>query len=63
MIARFELPNWLTPSRYMLTPSLARAGTGADALALVEDMSSIVVHGQASGGILELPIDVRIERV
>jgi ABC-type polysaccharide/polyol phosphate transport system ATPase subunit len=62
VIARFDLPNWLTPSRYMLTPSLARAGTGADALALVEDMSSIVIHGQASGGILELPIDVRIER-
>jgi len=63
VVARFELPNWLTPSRYMLTPSLARAGTGADALALVEDMSSVVVHGQASGGILELPVDVRIERV
>jgi len=63
VVARFELPNWLAPSRYMLTPSLARAGTGADALALVEDMSSIVVHGQASGGILELPVDVRIERV
>jgi ABC-type polysaccharide/polyol phosphate transport system ATPase subunit len=62
LVARFEIPNWLTPSRYMLTPSLARAGTGADALALVEDMSSIVIHGQASGGILELPIDVRIER-
>ncbi len=26
--ARFELPNWLTPSRYTLTPSVAREGTG-----------------------------------
>ena len=60
--ARFAIPNWLTPSRYMLTPSLARGGTGADAIALVEDMSSIVIHGQASGGIVELPVDVRIER-
>ena len=60
--ARFELPNWLTPSRYTLTPSIAREGTGEAALALVEDMSSIVISGNVSGGILELPIDVRIER-
>ncbi len=59
---RFELPNWLTPSRYTLTPSVAREGTGADALALVEDMASIVVHGNSSGGILELPVEVKIER-
>jgi hypothetical protein len=63
VIARFDVPNWLTPSRYTLTPSVAREGTGEDALSLVEDMSSIMVHGTASGGILELPIDVRIERV
>jgi ABC-type polysaccharide/polyol phosphate transport system ATPase subunit len=62
VVARFSIPNWLTPSRYTLTPSLARAGTGENALALVEDMASIVVHGNASGGILELPTDVRITR-
>jgi hypothetical protein len=45
-----------------MTPSVAREGTGANALALVEDMASIVIHGDSSGGILELPIDVRIER-
>jgi len=60
--ARFDLPNWLTPSRYTLTPSVAREGTGDAALALVEDMTSIVISGTTSGGILELPIDVRIER-
>ena len=62
VVARFDLPNWLTPSRYLMTPSLARQGTGDDALALVEDMTSVVIHGNASGGILELPIEVRIER-
>jgi ABC-type polysaccharide/polyol phosphate transport system ATPase subunit len=62
VVARFDLPNWLTPSRYLMTPSLAREGTGDDALALVEDMTSVVIHGNASGGILELPIEVRIER-
>jgi ABC-type polysaccharide/polyol phosphate transport system ATPase subunit len=62
VVARFDLPSWLTPSRYTLTPSVAREGTGENALALVEDMASIVIHGNSSGGILELPIDVRIER-
>jgi ABC-type polysaccharide/polyol phosphate transport system ATPase subunit len=62
VIASFDLPNWLTASRYTLTPSLAREGTGENALALVEDMTSIMVHGDASGGILELPIVVKIER-
>jgi hypothetical protein len=62
LIAHFEMPNWLTPSRYMMTPSLAREGTGESALALVEDMASFVIHGTATGGILELPIDVRIDR-
>jgi ABC-type polysaccharide/polyol phosphate transport system ATPase subunit len=59
---RFELPNWLTPSRYLLTPSVAHEGTGADAVALVEDMTSIVVHGTSTGGILEMPIRMKIER-
>jgi ABC-type sulfate/molybdate transport systems ATPase subunit len=59
---RFELPNWLTPSRYTLTPSVAREGTGADAVDLVEDMTSVMVHGTSSGGIIELPIQMRIER-
>jgi ABC-type polysaccharide/polyol phosphate transport system ATPase subunit len=62
VVARFSIPNWLTASRYLLTPSLAHEGTGESALALVEDMASIVIHGDSSGGILELPIDVRIER-
>jgi ABC-type polysaccharide/polyol phosphate transport system ATPase subunit len=62
VVARFAIPNLLTPSRYVLSPSLARAGTGKSALALVQDMASIVVHGDASGGIVELPVDFRLER-
>jgi ABC-type polysaccharide/polyol phosphate transport system ATPase subunit len=60
--ARFGLPGWLTPSRYTLTPSVAREGTGADTVAMVEDMTSLVVHGNSTGGILELPVEARIER-
>jgi ABC-type polysaccharide/polyol phosphate transport system ATPase subunit len=63
VIATFALPNWLTSSRYTLTPSVARAGKGANALALVEDMASIMVHGTTSGGVLEVPVDVGIKRV
>jgi len=59
---RFALPGWLTPSRYMLTPSVAREGTGEAAVAMVEDMTSVVVHGNSTGGILELPVETRIER-
>jgi ABC-type polysaccharide/polyol phosphate transport system ATPase subunit len=62
VVARFDMPNWLTSSRYTLTPSVAREGTGEQAVALVEDMSSIMIHGTASGGIVEVPIAVRIER-
>jgi ABC-type multidrug transport system ATPase subunit len=62
VIARFTAPSCLTSSRYLLTPSVAHEGTGADALALAEDMASIMIHGDASGGILELPIDVHLER-
>jgi hypothetical protein len=60
--ARFEVPNWLTSSRYTMTPSLAREGTGEQALALVEDMTSMMIHGNSTGGIVEMPIDVRIDR-
>jgi ABC-type polysaccharide/polyol phosphate transport system ATPase subunit len=63
VIASFDLPNWLTSSRYFLTPSIARAGTGEHALALVEDMASIMIHGATSGGVLEMPVDVEIKRV
>ena len=62
VVAKFATPNWLTPSRYLLTPSLAREGTGDQALAMVQDMASIMVHGTGSGGILELPIEISLER-
>jgi ABC-type polysaccharide/polyol phosphate transport system ATPase subunit len=62
VVARFAMPSWLTASRYTLTPSIAREGTGADALAVVEDMASLMIHGLATGGMLEPPVDVRIER-
>jgi ABC-type polysaccharide/polyol phosphate transport system ATPase subunit len=62
VLVRFTLPGWLTPSRYVMTPSVAREGTGEDTVAMVEDMTSVMVHGNSTGGILELPVTARIER-
>jgi ABC-type polysaccharide/polyol phosphate transport system ATPase subunit len=55
-VAKLTFENWLTPSRYRLTPSVARSGTGAHALDLREDIASIVIHGGLfTGGIVSLP--------
>lgn len=63
VIARFDVPSWLTSSRYLLSPSVAREGTGEDALAVVEDMAWIMIHGgTGSGGVFEPPVALRIER-
>ncbi|MGO9489090.1 MAG: ABC transporter ATP-binding protein [Solirubrobacteraceae bacterium] len=64
VVVRFAIPNWLTPSRYTISPSIAREGTGEEALALVEDMASIVIHGpRTTGGILEVPVSFNVERL
>jgi ABC-type polysaccharide/polyol phosphate transport system ATPase subunit len=55
-VIRLAFENWLTPSRYMLSPSVARHGTGADALDLREDIASIVIHsGPFTGVVVNLP--------
>ena len=62
-VVRVELPNWLAPGRYDLSPTVARAGNGADAIDLREDLASLVVHGtQASGGIVEIPHTLEVTR-
>jgi ABC-type polysaccharide/polyol phosphate transport system ATPase subunit len=58
---RFE--NWLTPQRYTVTPSIARAGSGAEALDLREDLASLLVHGtRRTGGIADVPHTFSVER-
>jgi hypothetical protein len=59
---RIEFPNWLAPSRYALTPSVARAGGGADVLDVREDLVQLVVHGpRVTGGVADLPHDFSVE--
>ena len=56
LVVRLEFENYLTPSRYALTPSVARHGTGADALDLREDIATLLIHGGLfTGGIVNLP--------
>jgi ABC-type polysaccharide/polyol phosphate transport system ATPase subunit len=53
---RLRFENCLAASKYALTPSVARTGTGADALDLREDMASLMIHGGVfTGGVVNLP--------
>ncbi len=58
----FQFDNELAPSRYTLSPSVARDGSGAEVLAAPEDMTSVIVHGTyASGGVLDPDHQVAID--
>jgi ABC-type polysaccharide/polyol phosphate transport system ATPase subunit len=60
---RIAFENWLAPSRYSATPSVARPGAGADALDLREDLASLMVHGtRVTGGIADVPHTVEVTR-
>jgi len=59
----FQFDTWLAPGRYSVTPSVARRGSGADALDLRDDIANIIVHGTyVSGGFVDLPHQVEIVR-
>lgn len=60
---RMDFQNLLVPSPYRLTPSIARAGIGADALDLRADMAQVVVHGgHFTGGVVNVPHEFQVER-
>ena len=62
-LVRVRFDNWLAPSRYTVTPSVARAGGGADALDLREDLAALMVHAtRVTGGIADLPHELAVER-
>jgi hypothetical protein len=63
VVARVRFDNWLAPMRYTMTPSVARAGSGADAIHLREDLATIVVHGdRVTGGIADVPHEFSVRR-
>jgi ABC-type multidrug transport system ATPase subunit len=62
-VMRVTLDNWLAPSTYRLTPSIARAGAGSEALDLREDLAWLTVHGTGnSGGVFDAPHEIEIAR-
>ena len=60
---RVSFENWLAPSLYTATPSIAKAGPGADVYDVREDLAQIVIHGaRFTGGVTDLPHRIDIER-
>ncbi len=59
---RLQFENWLAPSNYTLTPSVA-AADGEDTLDLRENVASVIVHSAGmTGGVVDLPSEFGITR-
>jgi ABC-type polysaccharide/polyol phosphate transport system ATPase subunit len=55
--------NWFAPGRYDLTPAVVRAGGGADALDVREDLASLMIHAtRHTGGVIDLPHTWEVEQ-
>ncbi|MCW3039774.1 MAG: transporter related protein [Solirubrobacterales bacterium] len=62
VLARITVDAVMSPTKYDLTPSIARAG-GADVLDVREDLCSVYVHGtRITGGLVDLPHSFELER-
>jgi len=62
-IVRVAFDNWLAPGSYRLTPSLARAGAGTEALDARVDLVPLTVHGERpTEGLVDPPHAITIER-
>jgi hypothetical protein len=62
IVVRLQFENWLTTSRYSLTPSVARRGTGDDTLDVWEDAAELLVHGgNFTGAVVNLPHEFQVE--
>jgi hypothetical protein len=65
LTVRFGFANQLAPSRYTLTPCIGPGGGGFgthDAYGRGDDLAALAVTGPVTGGVVDLPVDVRIER-
>ena len=60
---RIRMENHLAPSTYTATPSIARAGTGDQAIDMREDLATLVLHGtRFSGGVVDSPHEFVVTR-
>jgi len=63
LVVRLRFETWFTPTSYTLTPSVARAGTGSDAIDLRPDLATIVVHGgHFTTGVVDVPHVFALDR-
>jgi ABC-type polysaccharide/polyol phosphate transport system ATPase subunit len=64
LTVRMSFVNQLAPSRYTLTPCIGPGGGFGthDAFGRGDDLAALAVTGPVTGGVVDLPIDVRIER-
>ncbi|HYV16944.1 MAG TPA: ABC transporter ATP-binding protein [Conexibacter sp.] len=63
VVVRLAFDNVMTQSTYTVTPSIARAGLGADALDLRADLAKLVVHGGPwTGAVVNLPHTFAVQR-
>jgi ABC-type polysaccharide/polyol phosphate transport system ATPase subunit len=58
---RVALENWLAPSRYTATPSVARSDAVDDVMDVREDLASLVLNGpRETGGIVDVPHTIEV---
>jgi ABC-type polysaccharide/polyol phosphate transport system ATPase subunit len=63
IVVRLRFENWLTASRYTLTPSVARHGLGEQTIDIHDDCAGLLVHGwHFTGGVTNLPHGFDVER-
>jgi ABC-type polysaccharide/polyol phosphate transport system ATPase subunit len=60
---KLRFDNWLSPGRYKLIASVARAGFGADIFDAHMSNSIIVLADQPGGGLVDLPHSLVIDRL
>jgi ABC-type polysaccharide/polyol phosphate transport system ATPase subunit len=62
-VVRLDFDNILAPSRYWGTASIALPGSGMEITDERVDIATLVVHGvRASGAVVDLPHEFRVER-
>ena len=63
---RMRFVNRLAPSRYTITACVGPRGSGPpgyDAYARREDLAALAVEGPVTGAVLNVPLDIDVERL
>jgi ABC-2 type transport system ATP-binding protein len=62
VVVRLAFDNWIVAGTYRMTPSIARAGFGADAIDLRTDLAELIIHGGHFAGVANLPHSFEVAR-